>query len=211
MRWASAQIRGNTPAFAGHVVDMTTHRQDPGMDGPRERFEALYHQYYDEILHFVARRSDPQTARDVTAETFLAAWRRLATVDRSNERPWLYVTARNMLANEFRGRGRRARLDERLLSQPRIDGDDPANRVTDQLHARQLFDTLPPKDREALALTEWEQLDIATAARVAGCSPATFRVRLHRARRRLATAHEHSLAEPVAGSAPIQLAEEALS
>jgi len=106
------------------------------MGSDRERFEALYQQYYDEILHFVARRSDPQTARDVTAETFLAAWRRLATVDRSHERGWLHVTARNMLANEYRSKGRRARLDERLQSQPRIDADDPANRVTDQLHAR---------------------------------------------------------------------------
>lgn len=180
------------------------------MDSDRERFETLYRAYYDEILQYAARRSDPQTARDVAAETFLAAWRRLATIARDNERAWLYVTARNVLANEFRGKSRRARLDERLQSQPRIDADDPANRITDQLHARQLFDTLPPKDREALALTEWEQLDIATAARVAGCSPATFRVRLHRARRRLAAAHEHSLAEPDPGSAPVRLANEAV-
>jgi len=79
---------------------------------------------------------------------------------------------------------------------------------------------LPPKDREALALTEWEQLDIATAARVARCSPATFRVRLHRARRRPAAAHEHSLTEAAGhehslteldpGSAPVRLANEAV-
>lgn len=192
------------------------------MGSDRERFESLYGTYYDEILHYAARRSDPQTARDVTAETFLTAWRRLATIARDNERAWLYVTARNVLANEFRGKSRRARLDERLQSQPRTDADDPANRIPDQLHARQLLDALPPKDREALALTEWEQLDIVTAARVAGCSPATFRVRLHRARRRLAAAHEHSLvesvesaesaesAEPDPGSAPIRLANEAV-
>jgi len=191
---------------------MTTHRQDPEMDSDREQFEDLYRKYYDEILYFAARRSDPQTARDVTAETFLAAWRRLATLKPAKERAWLYVTARNMLANEYRGQGRRARLDQRLQSQPYTDADDPADRVADELHARQLFDLLPPKDREVLALTEWEQLDIVTAARVAGCSPATFRVRLHRARRRLAAAHEQSLAEPdpVQGDVSLQLAEEAL-
>jgi hypothetical protein len=39
-------------------------------------------------------------------------------------------------------------------------------------------------------LVGWEGLDAAVAARVAGCSLATFRVRLHRARRRLAKALE---------------------
>jgi RNA polymerase sigma factor (sigma-70 family) len=165
------------------------------MSGDSERFEALYRQYYDEILHFAARRSDPQTARDVAAETFLAGWRRLSRLRRSQERAWLYVTARNMLANEYRGQGRRAQLEQRVRSQARTDVEDVADRIADELHAQQLFDALPPKDREALALTEWEQLDIATAARVAGCSPATFRVRLHRARRRLAAAHARSLAE----------------
>jgi len=48
--------------------------------------------------------------------------------------------------------------------------------------------TLRPIDREALLLTAWEDLDPARAARAAGCSRATFNVRLHRARRRLARA-----------------------
>ena len=43
---------------------------------------------------------------------------------------------------------------------------------------------LRPDDQEALRLIEWEQLDVAAAAQVMGCSAATFRVRLHRARRR---------------------------
>ena len=194
---------------------MTAYRQDHlKVNSDRERFEELYRKYYDEILWFVARRSDPQTARDVTADTFLAAWRRIDTLRSSKAQAWLYVTARNMLANEHRGKGRRARLDQHLQSQPYSDADDPADRIADRLFAQQLFDTLPPKDREVLALTEWEQLDIATAAQVAGCSPATFRVRLHRARRRLAAVHERSLkaesAQPVQGSVPLKLAEEVL-
>ncbi len=186
------------------------------MNSDRERFEALYRGYYDQILCFVARRSDPQTARDVTADTFLAAWRRIDTLHSAKEPAWLYVTARKLLANAYRGKDRRVRLDQRLQSQPRSDADDPADRVTDKLFARHLFEMLPPQDREVLALTEWEQLDIGTAAQVAGCSPATFRVRLHRARRRLAAVHEQSLkepvesAQPVRGNVPLQLSEEVL-
>jgi len=70
------------------------------------------------ILRFAARRTDEQSARDVTAETFLAAWRRLDAVPRDNELAWLYATVRNMLRDELRGRARRYRLDARLQSQP---------------------------------------------------------------------------------------------
>ncbi|MGI8803161.1 MAG: sigma factor-like helix-turn-helix DNA-binding protein [Solirubrobacteraceae bacterium] len=45
---------------------------------------------------------------------------------------------------------------------------------------------LAEADREALLLVAWEGLEIADAARVLGCRPATLRMRLHRARRRLA-------------------------
>jgi DNA-directed RNA polymerase specialized sigma24 family protein len=40
--------------------------------------------------------------------------------------------------------------------------------------------------REAILLIAWEGLEPTAAARVVGCSAAAFRVRLHRARRRLA-------------------------
>jgi RNA polymerase sigma-70 factor, ECF subfamily len=42
-------------------------------------------------------------------------------------------------------------------------------------------------DREALILVAWEGLSTAEGATAFGCSPTAFRVRLHRARRRLRT------------------------
>ena len=47
-------------------------------------------------------------------------------------------------------------------------------------------DALPATEREALLLVAWEQLTPAQAADVLGCTPGAFRVRLHRARKRLA-------------------------
>jgi RNA polymerase sigma-70 factor (ECF subfamily) len=44
---------------------------------------------------------------------------------------------------------------------------------------------LAPKDREALTLIAWDGLQPNEAALVLGEAPGTFRVRLHRARRRL--------------------------
>ena len=55
---------------------------------------------------------------------------------------------------------------------------------------RTALDALKPIDREALLLTAWEGLPADRAARAAGCSTATFHVRLHRARKRLAHALE---------------------
>ena len=45
---------------------------------------------------------------------------------------------------------------------------------------------LSPADREALLLIGWEGLTNDDAATVMGCSAVAFKVRLHRARRRLA-------------------------
>ena len=46
--------------------------------------------------------------------------------------------------------------------------------------------TLSAPEREALLLVAWEGLEPRRAARVVGCTPAAFRARLYRARRRLA-------------------------
>jgi RNA polymerase sigma-70 factor (ECF subfamily) len=67
-------------------------------------------------------------------------------------------------------------------------GPEPAERVADRLAVLAALAALRRSDQEALRLIEWEQLDVAAAAQVMGCSAATFRVRLHRARRRLACA-----------------------
>ena len=44
---------------------------------------------------------------------------------------------------------------------------------------------LADRDRDAILLIAWEELNIADASQVLGCSEVAFRVRLHRARRRL--------------------------
>ena len=164
--------------------------KDRSVERSRDYFDALYREHYGKIVRFAIRCTDPQTARDVAAETFLQAWRRLSTIPPGKELPWLYTVARNVINNERRGRTRRTRLDERLHALPPDRDPDLADGVVERLHARQLLDSLPAKDREALRLVEWEHLDLDAAARVAGCSAATFRGRLHPARRRLAAADE---------------------
>ena len=156
------------------------------MTAARIRFEHLYRVHTDDVLLYALRRASPTDAADVHSEVFLVAWRRLDEVP-DPALPWLYGVARRALANQRRGQRRQSHLAERVHAQaPAPDaldasaGDDP-----DVLAA---LDALSEDDQEVLRLVAWEELAPREAAAVLGCRPATFRVRLHRARRRLADA-----------------------
>jgi RNA polymerase sigma factor (sigma-70 family) len=156
---------------------------------PEERFTALYRAHYAAVLRYAIRRTDPDTARDVVADTFLTAWRRLADLPAipAEVEPWLYGVARRSLANAHRRAGRvTARLArERRDAAP---APDPADAVAAQANLQQALRLLSERDQEALRLIGWEELDLGAAALALGCSRATMAVRLHRARRRLASA-----------------------
>jgi DNA-directed RNA polymerase specialized sigma24 family protein len=110
------------------------------------------------------------------------AWRRLADVPREDPRPWLFVTARNLLHAERRQRSRAAATapQQRAVMTPDPVGIEP--RVQCALAS------LAPGDREALMLVAFDDLTPAMAARALAINPSAFRVRLHRARRRFLAA-----------------------
>jgi RNA polymerase sigma-70 factor, ECF subfamily len=115
---------------------------------------------------------------------FLVAWRRLDDVP-DDALPWLFGVARRVLANERRSADRRAALERRVASDVAL-GVDTGDRMGDAGLLREALAGLSENHREALMLVAWHGLTGARAARAAGCSPATFAVRLHRARSRLA-------------------------
>jgi len=153
-----------------------------------ERFSELYRTQCDAVLSYAWRRTDPETARDVVAEAFLVAWRRLDAVpaDQGQARPWLYGVARRVLANAERSRRRAERVTARLSQQHRDDqAPDTAAVVTQRARLERALASLTASDQEALRLVGWEELDLAEAALALGCSRSAMAVRLHRARRRL--------------------------
>lgn len=172
-------------------------------DLEHDRFKAMYDEHYPAVLRYAARRVGTEAARDIAAETFLTAWRRLDRVPPEQPLPWLYATARKCLANELRRQDRRERLDSRIRTEATrgqdVAGPEPSEQVADRLAVLTALAALRPDDQEALRLIEWEQFDVAAAAQVMGCSAATFRVRLHRARRRLARALD-AVDEPGGGN-----------
>lgn len=154
-------------------------------------FVDLYERRYSAVLAYGVRRAGAEAGREIAAEVFLVAWRRAPVLTEPEELPWLWATARRVTANLLRGEHRRRGLIGRaatVLAAGVGNQLDPMDGVDTAIDVRQAVRELSPRDQEALLLVEWEGVDIATGARVAGCSPAAFKVRVHRARKRLAEA-----------------------
>lgn len=154
------------------------------METAEARFEGLYRRHYGAVVRYCVRRVGPDGAAEAVSETFLVAWRRFAEVP-DDPLPWLLATARKVVANELRRRAREGHLLERIRDHAATSTEDHAGRVADRGTVLAALDRLSPRDREVLRLALWDGLDTAAAARVMGCGTTAYKVRLHRARRRL--------------------------
>ena len=158
----------------------------PAVASPDARFEALYREHYARVLAYVLRRTTPELAKDVVADTFVVAWRRLDRVP-ENALPWLLAVARKTLANQRRLAKRQDALlgelkaREGLAARAALVGDDST-----LLEVAQAYERLSPREQEVLRLVIWDGLSTKDAAIVIGSSHVACRVRLHRAKRRLA-------------------------
>jgi RNA polymerase sigma factor (sigma-70 family) len=148
------------------------------------RFEAAYRAHYPAIVRFLRRRSDPDTADELAAETFAVAWRRLDAMP-ADALPWLLVVARNHLSNHRRAEASRREkaASSGFLAEP--SARDPAEALGERELVLRAFRRLGERDREALRLVAWDGLSQAQAARVLGTTRLAFAARFGRARRRL--------------------------
>jgi RNA polymerase sigma-70 factor (ECF subfamily) len=152
----------------------------------QERFEQIFNSCHYAVCAYAIRRVAPEAVQDVVSETFLVAWRRYAELD-GEPLPWLFGIARRVVANQLRGSARRDALRKRLHAEPRMSMSGPPSNGRDPKLLNALSE-LSARDREALMLIAWEELDHRAAASVMGCSTTAFSVRVHRARRKLANA-----------------------
>ncbi|GAA1407153.1 RNA polymerase sigma factor [Catellatospora coxensis] len=171
-------------------------------DEPSRRFTAIYHRHHRQVYAYAVSRAGRALADDVVADTFLVAWRRLDAVP-EGPLPWLLGVARNVIRERFRDDVRQTGLALELRAWAVEADADVADGVADRAAMLAALAGLAEDDREALTLTAWQGLSARDAARVVGCSTATFFVRLHRARRRLEQAM--SDAAPVDRRRPVRL------
>ncbi|MGW1892234.1 sigma-70 family RNA polymerase sigma factor [Streptomyces sp. NPDC002004] len=161
--WALA-ARGGDPDAADHFV------------------RALH----GDVLRYVARLSgDPQTAHDLTQDTFARAFGSLHRYEgRASARTWLLSIARRAVADSLRSAAVRPRIVDAVdwqaaveRAQPRgLPGFDDGVALLDLLYA------LTEERREAFVLTQLVGLSYEEAAGFVGCPVGTVRSRVSRAR-----------------------------
>ena len=160
-----------------------------------QRFTALYRQHHARVCDFAQRRVGRDLAQEVVAETFLVAWRRIDDMPDAAI-PWLFRIALYEIANLRRRHTSAERLHDALRAR-RVGpaAHEETGDATDLARSvAAAFATLSERDQEILRLAAWEQLSAAEGAAVFGCSVSAYRMRLHRARTRLADssgAREH--------------------
>ncbi|HTX36691.1 MAG TPA: RNA polymerase sigma factor [Bryobacteraceae bacterium] len=152
-------------------------------------FQAIWNAHRAAIYRFACwMLRDPAAAEDVTQECFLVLLQRPGRFDpaRASLRTLLLAIARNQCSI----RRRKAQLETGLADEG---ADLPAPELaTAQLASAECaailnaaIANLPPLQREALFLFEYEGLSLEDAAAVAGTDTGTLKSRLYRGRQRL--------------------------
>jgi RNA polymerase sigma-70 factor (ECF subfamily) len=165
--------------------------EEPGFDrtDAATRFTEMYKEYRARVFAYAVSTVGRDLAEEIASEVFLIAWQRIAEVP-EKPLPWLLVTTRNVGSNQVKAATRQRALAAEVaawIADEHSSGD-PADDVAERAALLAALSSLAEPDRELLTLTAWHGLSARSAARVIGCSPAAYFVRLHRARRRLGQA-----------------------
>jgi RNA polymerase sigma-70 factor, ECF subfamily len=179
---------------------MTAHRDEPAT--PLVDFAGLYAAHARDVRRFALFLSgEPALADDLVSESFVRAWTARDRVDLTTVRAYLFAIVRNLFLHHLRDERRRAPLDESAAD----DRPSPEARASDQGDLKLVMAALarlPEIDRAALLMRADEQLpyeEIASALRI---SVASAKVKVHRARLKLAEARLASTARPEPGRQP---------
>ena len=151
-------------------------------------FSALYRRYARDVHRFALFLSgDASLADDIVSETFVRAWHVRSRLDLATVKAYLFTIARNLYLRQRQRASRLAPLDDRLV--------DPTAGPHERMRARRDLDAvltamqqLPEIDRAALLMRADEELPYEEIAKALGISVSSAKVKVHRARLKLAEA-----------------------
>ena len=157
-------------------------------EGDQAAFLDLYDRYREPIFRFAYRLlGSVEIAEDVTHDCFLSLIRKPENFrpERASLKTYLYAAARNLAMKHFRNQGRETGLDEVNEEPKESPRRGPLRRLLDEELATQVREavfSLPPLQREALILFEYEGLSLNEVAEIAGTDVGAIKARLYRAR-----------------------------
>ena len=157
-------------------------------EGDQAAFLELYERYREPIFRFAYRLlGSVEIAEDVTHDCFLSLIRKPENYrpERASLKTYLYAAARNLALKHFRSQGRETGLDEVIEEPKDSPRRGPLRRLLDEELANLVRDavfSLPPLQREALILFEYEGLSLNEVAEIAGTDAGAIKARLYRAR-----------------------------
>jgi len=151
-------------------------------------FHAVYRQHAAAVrCHALSLCHDPMVADEITADVFYRAWTQRAEIREETVRAYLFTIARNRFVDMKRAGRWLVPLDETV--------EDPATAVERRVAASselervlELLGSLAEPERAALQLRSQEGLPYEAIGAALGISPGAAKVRVHRARMKLAQA-----------------------
>ncbi len=149
-----------------HLSDLDQRFRDGGTGSLAEAYDA----HGSLVYSFCRRRLDPETARDVTQEVFVSAWRSHHRFDpgKGSLRAWLMAIAKNRVIDLYRHRSRRPQTVAVVGDEPPPDptlAEAAIGRIADRMVLAQAMGELSDRARKAVELSFYDQLtheEIAT-------------------------------------------------
>lgn len=155
-------------------------------DGDPAAVDQFVRALHRDVRRYVAYLSaDPQSAEDLTQETFLRALGSLHRFEgRSSARTWLLSIARRTVVDSLRHKAARPKIADRDDWQSAAEQSQPRGLpgFEDGVALSELLAAIPAERRDVFVLTQLLGLPYAEAALVLGCPIGTVRSRVARAR-----------------------------
>jgi len=156
------------------------------------RFSDLYGKYSADVYRFALYLSGNRTlAEDITAETFLRIWNAADAVRPATVKGYLLAIARNLYLHELRTVRRESPLPPVMPATGSIEHAAEAKAEFDRVMAG--IEQLPEIDRAAVLLRAEDGLSYEEIAAVLGISLSAAKVKIHRARLKLAAVRGRSV------------------
>jgi RNA polymerase sigma-70 factor (ECF subfamily) len=167
------------------------------MESGPTTFHELYGRYAGEVYRFAYwLTGNLHDAEDITSETFVRAWTAPEEPRTASVKAYLFTIARNLHRKQWRRQYRLEALDEALPDQAA----QPDQTVVIQDELRETMEavhTLPEVDRTLLLLRAEQELSYEDIAVVTGLSVGAAKVKVFRARAKLAALLQAKTGEPI--------------